>query len=136
MMALMQAWGRSIFHPYPPYGRENPRGKQLSEKWMCKKKTRGGRCLNFLKTREASRTDLLFHRSIRGVKVKLSSKSVGPVVLISSSIGESDGSKSNKNSEDCAFLHTLPYGGTESKWDDPWPRRKPMIQSLLGLTLD
>ena len=37
----------------------------------------------------------------------------GLVVLISSSssIGESSGSKSNKNSEDYAFLYTFPYTG-------------------------
>ena len=35
----------------------------------------------------------------------------GLVVLIYSSIGESSGSKSNKNSEDYAFLYTFPYTG-------------------------
>ena len=58
---------------------------------------------------------LLFHRPIRRVKIKISSKSVGPVVLISSSIGEFEGSKSNKESEVYIFLDTLPYGGYVKK---------------------
>ena len=53
------------------------------------------------------------------VKIKTSSESVGLVVLIFFSIGESNGSKSNINSEDFAFLHTFPYGGTGNKLNDP-----------------
>ena len=48
--------------------------------------------LNVFKLLEVFGTELLFHRPIRRVKSKISSKSVGPVVLISSSIGESEGS--------------------------------------------
>ena len=51
--------------------------------------------------------------SVSQVKINISSKSVGPVVLLklmSSSIDESDEPKSNKKSEDYAFLDTLPYG--------------------------
>ena len=36
---------------------------------------------------------------------------MGPVVLMSSSIDKSDGSKSNKKSEDYVFLDTPPKGG-------------------------
>ena len=42
---------------------------------------------------------------------QISSECMGLVVLISSSIGESSGSKSNKNSADYAFLYTFPYAG-------------------------
>ena len=53
-------------------------------------------CLNLFKIREVYGIDMFFHRPIQRVKVKISLKSVGPVVLISLSIGESGGSKSNK----------------------------------------
>ena len=73
---------------------------------------------------ESVRSLVLNCFSISQVKIKISSKSVGPVVLLklpSSSIDKSNGSKSNKKSEDYVFLHTLSYGvgqGTE-KWNDP-----------------
>ena len=35
----VQHWGRSTFEPYPPYGRENLRDKQLSKKWIWKQKS-------------------------------------------------------------------------------------------------
>ena len=47
-------------------------------------------------------TELLFHRQIR--LVKISSKSVGPVVLISSSIGESEESN-NLNKHSASRFH-------------------------------
>ena len=54
---------------------------------------------------------------ISWVKVTVSPESVGFLVLISFSIGESDRSKSNRNSEDNAFLHIFHQGegGTENK---------------------
>ena len=55
--------------------------------------------------------NLLFYGQSDGSKSKFSLECVGLVVLISSSIGESNGSKSNKNSEDYAFLYTFPYTG-------------------------
>ena len=51
------------------------------------------------------------HRPMRLVKIQISLKSVWPVVLISSSVGESDGSKLNEKSEDYVFLQIFPYGG-------------------------
>ena len=39
-------------------------------------------CLNLFKIHQASHTDLLFHRPIPQVKIKISSKSVGPVVVL------------------------------------------------------
>ena len=42
---------------------------------------------------------------------QISSECVGLVVLISSSIDDSNWSKSNKNSEDYAFLYTFPCTG-------------------------
>ena len=54
---------------------------------------------------------------ISWVKVTVSPESVGFLVLISFSIGESDRSKSNRDSEDNAFLHIFHQGegGTENK---------------------
>ena len=49
-------------------------------------------------------TELLFHRPIRRVKIKISSKSVLPVVLISSSTGESEGSN-NLNKHSASRFH-------------------------------
>ena len=81
---------------------------------------KNGYVLNLFAIREVFGIDLLFHRPIRRVKIKISSKSVGPVVLISSSMGESNGSK--LKSEDYVFLDTLPYEGYRKKWNDPsWP---------------
>ena len=65
-------------------------------------------CLNLFKICEVFGV-LLFHR----VKIKIPSESMGPVVLISSSLGESNQSKSNKKSEDYVFFNTFLYGGTE-----------------------
>ena len=48
-------------------------------------------CLNVFKLLEAFGIELLFRGPIRQVKIKISSKSMEPVVLISSSIGESEG---------------------------------------------
>ena len=56
-------------------------------------------CLNLFKVCEASRNDLLF----RWVKIKIALECVGLVVLISSSRGEPDGSRSNRNSEDYRY---------------------------------
>ena len=50
---------------------------------------------------------------------QISLEGVGLVVLISSFIGESDGSKSNKNSDDYAFLYTFHTRGTENKLNNP-----------------
>ena len=70
-------------------------------------------CLNVLKILEVFGIELLFHRPIRSVKTKFSSKPMRPVVLISSSIGESDGSKSNEKFKDYhhVSLDILLYGG-------------------------
>ena len=55
--------------------------------------------MTVFKLLEVFGAELLFHRLIFRVKIKLSSKSVGPVVLITSSICESEGSNNlNKHS--------------------------------------
>ena len=71
-------------------------------------KIRGVWCLNLFKIREVFGMELLFHKPIRQVKIKMLSKSVGPVVLMPSNpIGQNQ----IKKSEDYVFLDTLPYGG-------------------------
>ena len=81
--------------------------------------------LNLFKICDATGTDFLFHGQSDGSKSQFFPESMGFVVLISFSIGQSDRSKSNRNSEDNAFLHTFPYGGgggggggTENKLND------------------
>ena len=64
--------------------------------------------LNVFKLLEVFGTELLFHRPIRRVKIKIPSKSVLPVVLISSSTGESEGSDNpNKHSASCFHLFIM-----------------------------
>ena len=63
-----------------------------------------------IQTLEVFGTELLFHshRPIRQVKIKISSKSMFPVVLISSSTGESEGSNNlNKHSASCFHLFIM-----------------------------
>ena len=64
-----------------------------------KAEIRAAWCPNVFRLVEVFGTELLFHRPIRRIKIKISSKSVLPVVLISSSTGESEGSNNlNKHS--------------------------------------
>ena len=65
-------------------------------------------CLTVFKLLEIFSTELLFHRLIRRVKIKLSSKSVGPVVLISSnSICESEGSNNPNKHSAIPLVHNV-----------------------------
>ena len=52
-------------------------------------------------------TELLFHRLIQLVKIKLSSTSVGPAVLISSSICESEGSNNLNKHSAISLVHNV-----------------------------
>ena len=102
--SLHPAMGGSIFDPFI---RENPRRKQSSKKWIWKQSL-SSVVPKVIKICEASQTDFPFHRPLGKVQIKISSKSIGSVALISSSIGESDGS--NKKCKGYVFLYTLPYG--------------------------
>ena len=80
-------------------------------------KIRAAWSLNVFKLLEVLGIELLFHRPIRRVKIKISSKSVGPVVLIFFSIGESEGSKSNKKIRGLCFLRHFSVWGVRKKME-------------------
>ena len=93
-----------------PIWKKKSKSKQLSKN-EYKSKNPSSVEPKLIQNLQISRNDLLFHGQSDGVKIKFSLECVRLVVLISSSIGESSWSKSNRNSEDYAFLYTFPCTG-------------------------
>ena len=89
-------------------------------------------CLNVFKLLEVFGTELLFHRPIRRVKIRMSLKSVLPVVLISSSSGESEGSNDlNKHSASRFHLFIMFIVSAVSQVSAAIPR--PNLGQVFGL---
>ena len=92
-------------------------------------------CLNVFKLLEVLGTELLFHRSIRWVKIKISSKSVGPVVLTSSSIGECKGSN-NLNKHSASRFHLFIMFIVSAVSQVPVAIHRPRLGQVFGLVHD
>ena len=91
-------------------------------------------CLNVFKLLDVFGTELLFHRPIRQVKITISSKSVLPVVLISSSTGESEGS-SNLNKHPANLFHLFIMFTVSAVSQVSVAMHRPSLGQVFGLVI-